>query len=156
MACLGAEIADMEVRRGEASPIRADLLAGLTGSTLSDRFRSWRGRSGRRYIFSIFRDWDGGAEFREAVVVAAERGPDGGRRILLVDSTETFPELLLQGRALAEARAQGANELHVHLLAASASERRAIVADLTADIETREPGFSAARRRLHQGTVRPR
>jgi hypothetical protein len=134
MVCLGAEIADVEARRDEPPSIQIESLTGLSGSSLSDRFRSWRGRSGRRYIFSIFRDWEAGSDLRDAVVAAVERRSDGSRRIVLVDLTGAFPELLLQGRALAEARAQGANELHVHLLATSAAERRTIVADLTSGV----------------------
>ena len=36
-------------------PARHVPAAGLAGSALADRFCFWRGRSGRRYVFSVYR-----------------------------------------------------------------------------------------------------
>lgn len=110
-------------------------LTGLDGTALSERFRSWRGRSGRRYVFSVFRDAIDGSPpcdpgFPDAVVIAASREADGARRMVRITSTEGYPELFFHGRAMAEAKAAGATELHVHLLASSKAERRAVVEDL--------------------------
>lgn len=122
-------LATAHVRTGE----RDAPLAGLSGSTLVERFRTWRGRSGRRYVFSVFQLHEGldrvpvGAD---AVVAAVIRTADGTRRLLWVDETGDDPHAFLRMervRALAE-RADG--ELHLHLLAAAPAERRAVLDDL--------------------------
>lgn len=122
-------LATARVRTGE----RDAPLSGLSGSTLAERFRTWRGRSGRRYVFSVFRLEDGldrvpvGAG---AVAVAVVRRADGTRRLLWVDETGDDPHAFLRTarvRALAE-RADG--ELHLHLLAATPAARRVVLDDL--------------------------
>ena len=54
-------------------------LASLAGGDLEERFHAWRGRSGRRYICSVFpvdhRAADAGLpEFAEAIVIAVRAG----------------------------------------------------------------------------------
>ena len=113
---------------------RPSSLAGLSGSGLSDRFCFWRGRSGRRYVFSIYRTGDtGGAavpSYSEAVMIAARRGSDGGRSILRVGRTGALPGLVMRVPERDERFDEGADELHFHLLAGDDAEREAIVSDL--------------------------
>lgn len=113
---------------------RPSNLAGLSGSGLSDRFCHWRGRSGRLYVFSIYRADNTGdtavPSYSEAVMIAARRGSDGGRKILRVGRTGALPGLIMSTSKRAERFDQDADELHFHLLAGGVAEREAIVTDL--------------------------
>ncbi len=107
---------------------RADQpLTGLSGSALADRFRTWRGRSGRRYVFSVFRAGEGFDHLptgEGAVVIAAVRQADGTRRKLWV------AEVGRDAARIERFLARPGCELHLHLLAATPAERRAVAADL--------------------------
>lgn len=104
-------------------------LAALAGTPIASRFCSWIGLSGRRYVFSVYAASECPA-FRDAVLLAAVRDMTGQRRAILVRETGAFPEPAVVA-AQRELRAFGAGlELHVHLLAASAAERAAAIADL--------------------------
>jgi hypothetical protein len=101
-------------------------LSALAGDALGGRFRSWRGRSGRRYVFSVYDPLSCPA-YEDAVMIVAEAS-DGERRVVSIGETGSFPDI-----ALAKAAGQatsGRLELHVHLLARSRAERLALIADL--------------------------
>ncbi len=104
------------------TPLRST--AGLSGR----RFTAWRGRSGRRYVASVFAIMDDHAlGFADAVLLAV--APD--RRILAARDSGPFgveSALMRWRRAAAEA---GAGEIHVHLLAEDGPSRRAALRDLT-------------------------
>ena len=114
-------------------------LAGLAGSAVSDRFRAWRGRSGRRYVFSVFRAGMGAAGLDrvplddEAVVIATERQRDGARAMLWIGETGPNVDSFLTGAPVRALAAREDCELHLHFLAADAAERRSVVDDLRAD-----------------------
>ena len=98
---------------GSMQGTREVSLEGLSGSPLAKRFRTWRGQSGRRYIFSVFPmvpdpACDTVPELADAVVIAAARQPDGTNRVVWVDRTDSYPELLYRSRKMVEARARGA------------------------------------------------
>ncbi len=110
-------------------------LTGLAESELADRFRYWRGASGRRYLFSVFpvdgrRSLGDCPAYAQSVVMAVLRQADGRRRILHAGDTGHLPEAVLGGARLAAAMAAGANEIHLHLLAPETAARAAIVVDL--------------------------
>ena len=108
-------------------------LKALAGTPISSRFCSWKGRSGRRYVFSVYPASECPA-FSGAVLIAAARDAKGRRRVLSVRETGAFPEPAV-ARARREIEALGAaGELHVHLLARSPEERAAALADLVADV----------------------
>jgi hypothetical protein len=112
-----------------ASERGGSALAALAGTPIASRFCSWIGLSGRRYVFSVYAASECPA-FRDAVLLAAVRDMTGQRRAILVRETGAFPEPAVVA-AQRELRAFGAGlELHVHLLAASAAERAAAIADL--------------------------
>jgi hypothetical protein len=74
--------------RGSA---RGRSLASLSSSGLGDSFYSWRGISGRRYVFSVFAapEIDMIAGFSAAAIIGVAR--DGGtRRALCVASSSDF------------------------------------------------------------------
>ena len=106
-----------------SAPLRA-----LAGEALAARFRSWRGASGRRYIFSIF-DRQSCPAYEHVVAMIVTRDPDGERRIMFIGDTGCFPELAL-ARAAKEIPVAGEIEFHFHMLATSRAERNAMIADL--------------------------
>lgn len=105
-------------------------LAALAGMPISSRFCSWKGGSGRRYVFSVY-PASACPAFCDAILLAAVRDAKG-RRVLSVRETGAFPEPAIAG-AQHELKAFGPNaELHLHLLAMSLEERAAALADLVA------------------------
>jgi hypothetical protein len=102
--------------------------AGLRGTPA---LSAWRGRSGRRYIVGIHDlaepDLD---DLGDAVVMAVRRDANGTGELVCVASAGDSPRERLTRSWMAVARHRGANEMHIHRLAESAAERRAIVADL--------------------------
>lgn len=109
--------------------IRDSSLAALAGTSISSRFCSWIGLSGRRYIFSVYQAGDCPA-FRDAVLLAAVRDMTGQRRVVSVWETGAFPEPVV-AEAQHELSPYGPGvEFHLHLLTTSPAERRATVADL--------------------------
>jgi hypothetical protein len=107
-------------------PDSAPLLA-LAEGTLSARFRSWRGASGRRYVFSVY-DRHSCPAYSDAVLVVASALTDGDRKIAFVADTGCFPDIVI---ANAAAKFEDALEFHIHLLANAPDERRALIADIS-------------------------
>lgn len=102
--------------------------AGLRGTL---RLSSWRGRSGRRYVVGVHLLSDADlSEVTRAVLIAVCRDREGIARV--VDAAAAGDESDERARRawIARARSRGATEMHVHRLAESAPERRAIIADL--------------------------
>ena len=119
-------VAPLSNRQGK---IRDSSLAALAGTSISSRFCSWIGLSGRRYIFSVYQAADCPA-FRDAILLTAVRDMTGQRRVVSVWETGAFPEPVV-AKAQHELSAYGPGvEFHLHLLTTSPAERRATVADL--------------------------
>lgn len=99
--------------------------AGAGGSP--GRFSAWLGHSGRRHVMSVFDIGDEAAfEFEDAVVLAV----DAHRRILGVQEVGPFGaggQIASWREAMRQA---GATMVHIHLLAATAAARAAVMADL--------------------------
>ncbi|MBV8564608.1 MAG: hypothetical protein JO273_04030 [Methylobacteriaceae bacterium] len=104
-------------------------LACLAGGALTQRFHAWRGATGKRYVFSVFPLCPDLPEFEDAVMLAVGVATNGRRRILHADETGPVPQATMSG-AMLRARRSGACEVHFHLLARTASARRAILGDL--------------------------
>ncbi|GJD29207.1 hypothetical protein PMNALOAF_0439 [Methylobacterium adhaesivum] len=104
--------------------------AGLRG-TPALVLSAWRGRSGRRYIVGIHdlaeTELD---EMEDAVILAVRRDATGQGELVCVTSAGDSPRERLTRTWMAHARHRGANEMHIHRLAETEAERRAIVADL--------------------------
>ncbi len=105
-------------------------LSALDGEPLGARFRSWRGASGRRYVFSIYSP-HGCPAYSHAVMIVAAATDAGDRRALFVADTGCFPELVVAGAIANWTAAAAGIEFHVHLLANSPAARRALIADLS-------------------------
>ncbi len=92
---------------------------------LGDRFHYFRGRSGRRYLFTAVAG-DALADFRSVVAMLAEPAPDGrlsARAVVTVDALGCADRGWPPG--------DGRQTLClIHLLAQTEAERRAVVADL--------------------------
>jgi hypothetical protein len=87
---------------------------------LGDRFRYWRGVSGRRYLFTLVAA-ETLADFPKAVGILADRLPDGhlaARDVFEIAATGVRP--IPGGEVFAL----------VHLLALTTAERRRVIADL--------------------------
>lgn len=105
-------------------------LSALAGEALGARFRSWRGASGRRYVFSIYSPQSCPAYSHVVIIVAAVEA-DGERKALFIADSGWFPDIVF-ARAAAKWKSAGAEiEFHIHLLATSPAERRALIADLS-------------------------
>src|SRR5579863_945896 len=110
-------------------------LASLAGGELSERFHSWRGRSGRRYICSVFpvdpRDGEGGLpDFAEAIVIAVKTDAAGHRRVVGFCQSEHGAGPVARHAFVAAAVGAGAQQWHVHLLTADPEKRRAAIEDI--------------------------
>ncbi len=105
--------------------------AALSHMAFSSRYASWKGVSGKSYVFTVY-SWPDCPAFCDAIVLAVSRNARGERRILSAFDTGPFPEPVL-ARAQSDLVRRGRTlEFHVHLLAREASERRAALADLEA------------------------
>jgi hypothetical protein len=103
-------------------------LAALADASFAQRFRHWRGASGRRYIFSVY-DPLACPSYDNAVLIAASRDQQGEARIVFIADTGALPEIVL-ARAKEETAAFGGAEFHIHLLAATRAERSTLIEDL--------------------------
>jgi hypothetical protein len=87
-----------------------------------DRYRLWRGRSGRKYLVTVMPLSDA-TRVENAVLLLVAVDRDGGRRILWAgESGQPAPGLEVSPGVTLEA--------HAHLLARTASRRRAAIDDL--------------------------
>lgn len=111
-------------------------LTCLSGGSLAKRFHAWSGRSGRRYICSVFpvkadEPEAGLPDFAGAIVIAVGIDADLRRPLAFFDFTGEASETCdLRRTFLGEALAASAREWHVHLLATDPEHRQLVKADL--------------------------
>ena len=89
------------------------------------KYRHWRGRSGRSYVFSVYTPVDCPA-YENAVVIASARGS----ALACVD-LGPLPELRLA--RLQRVFGRPDVEFQIHVLAERDADRRALIADLNPD-----------------------
>ena len=99
---------------------------------LGDRFRYFRGLSGRRYLFTAVAGEDL-RDFTGAVVLAARTAPTGRLAAFAMAAIDDAGRMDARDRRLV--LSAGAIVL-VHLLAESEAERRALLADLAQPAST--------------------
>lgn len=106
-------------------------LASLAQTGLENLFHSWIGASGRRYVCSVYPlDEPPAFDCRRAVVAAVRKGQNGAA--ILFAFQPGLDEERDEFRLWTErARACGAEEWHVHLLAETPEARAFIVRDLS-------------------------
>ena len=112
------------------SPAQAIELRALMGADLAARFCCWRGRSGNRYVFSVFASADCPA-CCDAVLLVAACGQCAQRKVVAALDTGAFPEPVLMAAKRDHEPAPHALEFHLRLLAATPRERESVRADLT-------------------------
>ena len=95
---------------------RFEILAAARDAGVVTPFRAWRGRSGRRYVVSVYRP-EAVPTLDGAVLIAVRRDAGGFRRIVGIGIQGALP-------------AGSADEIHVHLLAGTDLARAAVAADL--------------------------
>jgi hypothetical protein len=117
--------------------VREERLKAAAGVSGAIHLSSWRGRSGRRYVVGIhpFSGTDG-LDVTEAVLIAVRRDADGTAQVIDVAAAGSKPRDAKRTAWIAHARERGAAELHVHRLAETDDERRAIVEDLRGEDES--------------------
>ena len=122
---------DMRHDRLARALVREERLRATAGLREPPALTSWRGRSGRRYVVAVHAPTEGDlAEATDAVLIAVQRGRDGAAELLDVAAPGSLNSERQRRSWLSSVRARGATELHVHRLAESEAERRAVVADL--------------------------
>ncbi|MEJ1160322.1 hypothetical protein [Prosthecomicrobium sp. N25] len=92
----------------------------------ADRFRYWRGASGRRYLFSAVTP-DSLDDLVNVVVLTTVDGVDGDARVAWVGEIDEGGGRC--GRSFADVA--GRARVWVHFLAATGPERQAVLRDLT-------------------------
>ena len=103
--------------------------AGTLG-TLSHEFTFWRGATGIRYVHTVYPLMDC-PELPSANVTLVRRHASGRAEVLHICRVEHVAPSLNLAEIRQTAALLGANEVHVHLLADSATERAAIERDLS-------------------------
>ena len=120
--------------------VREERLRATVGVEGSLSLSSWRGRSGRRYVVGIHGFTEIGVEdLVGAVLIAVRRDSLGIARVMDVACGTTMgdatgQEELARTSWLEAMKQRGAQEVHIHLLAADEAERSEIAQDL------RDPG----------------
>jgi len=124
-----AEIrASRAARKAEPASVQA---ASLAAPQLTSSFHFWSGASGRRYVHTVYNLVDC-PEVPQGNFMLVHRDARGRRTILALGhlshatASLNLAELRQRGARL------GANEVHVHLLAENAHQRRVIELDLRA------------------------
>ena len=110
-----------------AEPCACEVPMRSTAGLGERRFTAWRGRSGRRYVASVFAIGDDHAlGFTDAVLLAVSED----RRVLAARDSGPFGVEAALTRWRQAVLSAGAREIHVHLLAEDGSSRRAALLDL--------------------------
>jgi hypothetical protein len=114
--------------------VREERLRATASLHSSPALTSWRGRSGRRYIVGIHPLTETEVlSVMNAVILAVHRDETGTARVIDVATASSHPSEQARTRWVAKVTARGATEMHVHRLADSEVQRRAIVEDLRED-----------------------
>lgn len=125
LAVLSAPSEDRPMGAARELPLRS------AAQLAERRFTAWRGRSGRRYVASVFPVQDGHAlGFSDAVLLAVS--PE--RDIVAARDSGPFGIDAALTRWRDAVAMAGACEIHVHLLAEDGPSRRAALLDLMPEI----------------------
>lgn len=122
---------DLAEDRPETRPVAQELPLRGAARLSERRFTAWRGRSGRRYVASVFAVHDHHAlGFSDAVLLAVS--PE--RRIIAARDSGPFRSEAALSRWHDAVALAGASEIHVHLLAEDGASRRAALKDLMPEV----------------------
>ena len=125
---------DLRNDRTRRAGVREERLRATAGLRSSSTLSSWRGRSGRRYIVGVHplneREL---LDVVDAVILAVRRDRAGTGMVVDAAMAGSEPAEQTRMRWLAKVQELGATELHIHRLAATDEDRRAIFEDLRED-----------------------
>jgi len=125
---------DLRNDRMRRTGVREERLRATAGLRSTSTLSSWRGRSGRRYIVGVQPLNEAELlEVTDAVILAVRRDRDGTGTVIDAAMAAAEPAEQSRLRWLAKAQSLGATELHIHRLAATEEDRRAIFEDLRED-----------------------
>src|SRR5262245_35606197 len=133
MSAMVIDLAPYLARRPSAR--QAKTARPSASATLKNDFTFWRGATGQRYVHTIYPLFEC-PELPAANVMLVRRHASGRVEVMLIGRVEHTAQSLNLAEVRRKAATLGANEVHVHLLAASASERLAIERDLSGAGET--------------------
>jgi hypothetical protein len=122
---------DLRNDRTRRTGVREERLRATAGLRSAHTLSSWRGVSGRRYIVAVHPlDEQDLLDVIDAVILAVRRDETGTGHVidLAMAGSQLRPEA--RSRWLEKVKALGASEMHVHRLADTEDQRRAILEDL--------------------------
>ncbi|WP_262272868.1 hypothetical protein [Microvirga yunnanensis] len=126
-----AAMRDLRNDRVRRAGVREERLRATAGLRSSSTLSSWRGRSGRRYIVGVHPlNETELLDVTDAVILAVKRDAAGTGIVVDAAMAASDPSEQPRMRWLARVRDRGATELHIHRLAATEDDRRAIFEDL--------------------------
>jgi hypothetical protein len=129
-----AAMRDLRNDRMRRAGVREERLRATAGLRSSSTLSSWRGRSGRRYIVGVHPLNEAELlDVTDAVILAVRRDRDGTGTVIDAAMAASEPAEQNRMRWLAKVQGLGATELHIHRLAATDEDRRAIFEDLRED-----------------------
>lgn len=119
-------LADFKSRRG----LQVDQLShARTAADTSPRFHFWTGASGKRYVHTVYSLFDC-PPLAMASYILVRRVSKTERNVLAIGRLTNESATLNLAETRQRAAMLGADEVHVHLLAASAHECQAVEVDL--------------------------
>jgi hypothetical protein len=122
---------DLRNERMRRTGVREEKLRSTAGLRPLHSLSSWRGQSGRRYIVAVHPlDEQDLLDVIDAVILAVRRDEDGTGHV--IDLAMAGAQLNTEARTrwLNKVQSFGATEMHVHRLADTEDQRRAILEDL--------------------------
>jgi hypothetical protein len=129
-----AAMRDLRNDRTRRAGVREERLRATAGLRSSSTLSSWRGRSGRRYIVGVHPlNETELLDVIDAVILAVKRDRTGMGMVVDAAMAGAEPAEQTRMRWLARVQELGATELHIHRLAATEEDRRAIFEDLRED-----------------------
>ncbi len=126
------QLADYRIAKpaGAMASVAAAKPADVENSPeLADRFQFWTGASGRRYVHTVYSLVECPA-LPAGNYVLVNRDADGNRHVLSIGRVSHVAATLNLAEIRRRGADLGANEVHIHLLAASAKQSRMVEADL--------------------------
>jgi hypothetical protein len=121
-------LADVRMRR-DGVPSEPAAIAAAANPDPSPRFHFWTGASGKRYVHTVYSLFDC-PTLEDANYILVRRTDKTTRTVLAIGRLANQCATLNLAEIRQHAAALGADEVHVHLLAATTQEAQAVEEDL--------------------------
>ena len=133
---MGARVINLaEIRASRSAPKHVLPLAAQAVGQATPSCHFWTGASGRRYVHTVYTLFDC-PEVPSGNFMLVHRDTRGRRSVLAIGDLRHSAASLNLAELRQRGARLGANEVHIHLLAETAHERRLIEVDLRAGCET--------------------